>query len=204
MIIQKKGKEPRLNNSIQANEVRLIGSKGEKHGIVTLQKALELAKEQGLDLVEVAPNVEPPVCRFVDYGRFKYDHKRKKHEAKKKQVIVRVKEVQLSLKIGVNDLFVKLNNVMKFLKGGNKSKLVVMFKGREMAYKGHAKIMLGKVVRLLESVAVVELEPKIEGRRMMMILAPIAVKKGESDDRWNLTVDMVAAAMKEQSPEEQN
>ncbi len=201
-IVKKKHVGLRINRNITAREVRLIGSDGTKFGIVSIHEAIKIAGEEGLDLVEVSADSSPPVCKLIDYGRYKYDSKRKAQEAKKKQTSVKVKEVQLSLKIGMNDLFVKLNNAHRFLKSGNKAKIVLTFKGREMAYRDMGQKMLDKIVNMFDGIAMVELAPRLEGRRMAMILAPLSGKNKPKEGIGEpFTLDFIVNGMKDESAE---
>lgn len=150
----------------------MIGAQGEQLGILTIEAALAAAQETGLDLVEISPTAKPPVCKIMDYGKFKYDEKKRQQQAKKKQVVVVLKEIKLRPRTDEHDYDFKLRNVRRFLEEGNKSKLTIMFRGREIVHKEIGQKILMKVVEELKDVAVVEQTPRMEGRQMFMILAP--------------------------------
>ena len=159
-----------INEQIRCKEVRVIGEEGQQLGVMASRDALNMAKDAGVDLVMVSPSANPPVCRIVDYGKFKYEQLRKEKEAKKKQKTVEVKEVRLSPNIDVNDLNTKCNAARKFLEKGNKVKVTLRFRGREMAHIESSKHILSDFAERLSDVAVVEKAPKMEGRSMMMFL----------------------------------
>lgn len=163
---------PRINGAITVDEVRLVDSEGEMVGVVSVKKALEMADEAGLDLVEVSPNAEPPVCKILDYGKYKYEQQKKANEARKKQKTVEVKEVKMSPRIEKNDYDVKMRNARRFLEAGNKVKVSMRFRGREMAHQDIGREMFAKMKEELGELANVELEPKMEGRQMVMIIGP--------------------------------
>jgi len=165
-------KQNRTNRQIRAPQVRVIDAEGEQAGIMTSQQALDLAQESGLDLVEISPNADPPVCRIMDYGKFRYEASKKKSEAKKKQVRTTVKEVKFRPGTDVGDYAVKLRNLERFLEEGNKAKVTLRFRGREMAHRELGLEMLKRVEADLEEIAVVEQTPKMEGRQMVMVIAP--------------------------------
>ena len=160
-----------INEQIRDREVRLIGESGEQLGIMPSKDALKLAKDAGLDLVKIAPTAKPPVCKIVDYGKFRYEQARKEKEAKKKQKIVEVKEIRLSPNIDTNDLNTKVNNARKFLEKGNKVKITLRFRGREMAHINATKHILDDFAEQVKDIAVVEKPAKLEGRSMSLILA---------------------------------
>ena len=145
-------------------------------GILTLTQALALAASQELDLVEVSPTAVPPVCRIMDYGKFKYQQSKKLQEAKKKQVQVQLKEVKLRPKTDEHDLLFKINHILRFLEEGNKAKVTLVFRGREITHMEFGKKALDKIVEAIKDVAVIEVTPKMEGRSMFMIVAPKAKK----------------------------
>lgn len=153
-------------------EVRLIGANGEQVGIVPTLKAMDAAKEQGLDLVEVSPEARPPVCKILDYGKYKYEHEKKEKEAKKKQHVVVVKEIKIRPKIGEHDLDVKLRHIKEFLDEGDRVRLVITFRGREMAHQELGRNILAKAMAALSEHAVVEQHPKFEGNNLGSLLAP--------------------------------
>ncbi len=150
----------------------MLGAQGEQLGILTIDQALAKALEAGLDLVEISPTAKPPVCKIMDYGKFKYDEKKRQAQAKKKQVVVQIKEIKLRPRTDEHDYDFKLRNVRRFLEEGNKSKLTIMFRGREIVHKEIGQKILIKVVEELKDVAIVEQTPRMEGRQMFMILAP--------------------------------
>jgi len=154
--------------------VRVVGPAGEQFGVLTIEAALEKAAEFGFDLVEVNPMAKPPVCKIMDYGRFKYEEKKKASEAKKKQVIVHLKEVKLRPKTEEHDYGFKIRNIRRFLEEGNKARVTIMFRGREITHKELGQSVLDEVVADLKEVAVIEQAPRMEGRQMFMILAPNA------------------------------
>ena len=160
-----------INEQIRDREVRVIGEDGEQLGIMSPRDAMKLAEEAGVDLVKIAPTAKPPVCKIVDYGKFKYEQTRKEKEAKKKQKVIDVKEIRLSPNIDTNDLNTKVNAARKFLSKGDKVKVTLRFRGREMAHMQRSKHILTEFGENLSDVAVVEKEPKVEGRSMTMFLA---------------------------------
>ncbi len=159
-----------INEQIRDHEVRVIGADGEQLGIMSSAEALKLADEAGLDLVKIAPTAKPPVCKIVDYGKYKYDQLRKAREAKKKQKTVDIKEIRMSPGIDTNDLNTKINAARKFLTKGNRVKFTIRFRGREMAHMGESVHILTDIAEQLKDVAVVEKEPRTEGRFMNMIM----------------------------------
>ena len=163
---------PRTNGRIRAPEIRLIGADGENVGVVSPQRALAMAEEAGLDLVEISPNATPPVCKIMDYGKFKYEQQKRESEARKKQKIIEVKEVKFRPNTDTHDYDVKMRNVVKFLEKGDKVKVTLRFRGREMAHQHLGMELLQKVKEEFAEVAKVELEPKLEGRQMTMVMAP--------------------------------
>ncbi|MBI5897979.1 MAG: translation initiation factor IF-3 [Rhodocyclales bacterium] len=165
-------KTQRLNEEITAPEVRLVGEGGEQLGIVPIRQALALADEAGLDLVEIAPMATPPVCKIMDIGKFKYQEAKRQHEAKLKQKQVVVKEVKFRPGTDENDYQIKLRNVIKFLGEGDKAKITLRFRGREMAHQEIGMRMLERIKGDLEQQALVEQWPKMEGRQLIMVLAP--------------------------------
>ncbi|MBK1666789.1 translation initiation factor IF-3 [Rhodovibrio sodomensis] len=163
---------PRVNDQINVREVRLIGPEGENLGVLDTREALEKAGDFGLDLVEVSPNVSPPVCRILDYGRYKYEEQKKRAEARKKQKTVELKEIKMRPNIDDHDYGVKMKAIHKFLDEGDKVKVTLRFRGREMAHQDLGKQLLGKVQEELGEKVKVEAHPKLEGRQMIMVLAP--------------------------------
>ncbi|NMG46880.1 translation initiation factor IF-3 [Azoarcus communis] len=165
-------KKQRVNGEITAPEVRLVGEDGEPLGIVSLRAALEAADEAGMDLVEIAPMAQPPVCRVMDFGKFKYQEQKKAHEARLKQKQVQVKEVKLRPGTDENDYQIKLRNLKRFLEEGDKCKVTLRFRGREMAHQEFGLRQLERVKADLEEIGQVEQMPKMEGRQMIMVIAP--------------------------------
>ena len=159
-----------INEQIRDKEVRLIGEDGEQLGIVSVKEALRLAEEAGLDLVKIAPTAKPPVCKIVDYGKFKYEQLRKEKEAKKKQKVVEIKEIRLSPNIDTNDLNTKMNAARKFITKGDRVKVTLRVRGREMAHMSSSKHILDDFAENLSDVAVVEKARKVEGRSIKMFL----------------------------------
>ena len=159
-----------INEQIRDKEVRLIGEDGEQLGVMSAREAQKLAEEAGLDLVKIAPTAKPPVCKIIDYGKYRYELARKEKEAKKKQKVIDVKEIRLSPNIDTNDLNTKVNAARKFLTKGDKVKVTLRFRGREMAHMNSSKHFLDDFAASLSEVAVVEKAPKVEGRSMTMFL----------------------------------
>ncbi len=162
----------RVNKAIIAKEVRVIGDEGRQLGIMPTHIAVRIAEEKGLDLVEVNPKTSPPVCKIIDHGKFKYEEARKKRQAKKKQNVISVKEVKLRPKTDRHDLDVKTRMVQRFLADGNKAKLVIIFRGREIVHPDMGKAALLKVLSEVAEFANVEQMPQMEGRRMTMLISP--------------------------------
>ena len=159
------------NRQIRAKEVQLIGENGEKLGVNPFEKALEIAEEKNLDLVLVSPNVNPPVCKIMNYGKYKFEQAKKEKEAKKKQKVLEVKEIRVTPNIEEHDFSFKAKNARKFLEDGNKVKITVRFRGREVNNSKAGEAVLDKFIQALEEVAVVEKSPKLEGKNMFTILA---------------------------------
>ncbi|HEY8161369.1 MAG: translation initiation factor IF-3 [Methylocystis sp.] len=167
---QKEG--PRTNREIRAREVQLIDSEGKNHGVVQLLDALNMAEQAGLDLVEIAPNSTPPVCKILDYGRFRFAEQKKAAEARKKQKVVEVKEIKLRPGIDEHDYDTKMKAVQRFFEEGDKVKVTLRFRGREIAHQDIGYRLMTRVKSETATVAKVELEPSMEGRQMVMVLAP--------------------------------
>lgn len=161
-----------MNRYIRVPEVRLIDSDGKQLGVYVTSKALELAQNQGLDLVEVSPDAKPPVCKIMDYGKYKYEQTKKLKEAKKHQVVVILKEVKFRPNTDEHDFNFKLKNINRFLDDGNKVKVTMVFRGREMVYREKGRETLKRIAQEVADKAVPEVEPKMEGRQMFLILAP--------------------------------
>lgn len=168
--------EHRINERIRVPEVRLIDEKGNQIGIVRTDDALRMARDKNLDLMEVSPNSRPPVCKICDYGKFKYEKKKKDHAAKKKQVVIKTKEVQLRPTTEEHDLDYKFKNIRQFLEDGDKAKISIMFRGREMAYVDQGRKVLERLVDQMKDCSTVESPPKLEGKKLIVILAPVAKK----------------------------
>ena len=160
-----------INERIRDREVRVIGQDGEQLGIMSSREAMKLAREADLDLVKIAPTAKPPVCKIIDYGKYRYEMARKEKEAKKKQRTMEIKEVRLSPNIDSNDLNTKANQARKFITKGDKVKVTLRFRGREMAHVNYSRQILDTFCEKLEDIAVVDKRPKMEGRSMMMVLA---------------------------------
>ncbi|MCR5213096.1 MAG: translation initiation factor IF-3 [Eubacterium sp.] len=165
-----------INEQIRDKEVRVIGAEGNQLGVMSIQEALEIADQAELDLVRVSPNAKPPVCKIIDYGKFRYEISRKEKEAKKKQKIVEIKEVRISPNIDDNDLNTKTNQAKKFLEKGNRVKVTLRFRGRELAYVNQSKSIIDGFAEKLSDVSVIEKPAKFEGRSFTMVLAPKSSK----------------------------
>lgn len=163
---------PRSNEEIDAPEVQLIDAEGTNHGTVSIETALSLADESGLDLVEIAPNSEPPVCKILDLGKYKYQAQKKANEARKKQKTFDVKEIKMRPNIDTHDYDVKMGHIRRFFEHGDKVKVTLRFRGREMAHQELGMQLLQRVKEETDEIAKVEAEPKLEGRQMVMVLAP--------------------------------
>ncbi|MEO0343248.1 MAG: translation initiation factor IF-3 [Pseudomonadota bacterium] len=163
---------PRANDRINAPEIRLIGAEGENVGVVTPRKGMELAVDAGLDLVEISPNANPPVCKIMDLGKYKYEQQKREAEARKKQKTIEVKEVKFRPNTDTHDFDVKMRSVMKFLENGDKVKVTMRFRGREMAHQNLGLDLLKRVEEAVDDAGKVESRPKSEGRQMTMMIAP--------------------------------
>ena len=166
-----------INEQIREREVRLIGENGEQLGIMSAKDAYKMARDAELDLVKIAPTAKPPVCKIIDYGKYKYEMIRKEKEAKKKQKIIEVKEVRLSPNIDTNDLNTKISAARKFIEKGNKVKITLRFRGREMAHMNQSRYILDEFAQSLADIAVIDKPSKVEGRSMVMFLTAKALKK---------------------------
>ena len=162
-----------MNDRITAPEIRLIGADGENVGVVSPQTAMDMAYEAELDLVEISPNANPPVCKIMDYGKFKYEQQKRESEARKKQKVIEVKEVKFRPNTDTHDYDVKLRNVTRFLENGDKVKVTLRFRGREMAHQGLGRELLERVAADIEGLGKVENMPKMEGRQMIMLIGPL-------------------------------
>jgi translation initiation factor IF-3 len=165
-----------VNNDIRAREIRLIDETGEQLGIMVLKEGLRIAAERGLDLVEVAPNARPPVCRLIDYGKYKYEQAKRERETRKKQKTMDIKEVRMTPKIEGHDFQVKARNAIRFLQDGDKVKATVRFRGREIVHADIGRALLQDLAEEVKDYGFVEREPRVEGRHMVMILSPITSK----------------------------
>ena len=164
--------EPRVNEQIRTDKIRLIGADGEMVGVVTVREGILLAQEAGLDLVEISPNAEPPVCKILDYGKYKYEEQKKAAVAKKKQRVIHIKEIKLRPMIDPHDLEIKLRAINKFLDAGDKVKITLRFRGREAANQKIGLALLDKVKAALAEKIRVESEPNHDGRNIVMVIAP--------------------------------
>jgi len=167
---------PRVNEKIRASEIRLIGAEGENVGVVHPAKAMQMAEEAGLDLVEISPNANPPVCKIMDFGKFKYEQQKRESEARKKQKIIEIKEVKFRPNTDTHDYEVKMRNVYKFLENGDKVKVTLRFRGREMAHQNLGRELLERVAADTKDYGKVENMPKMEGRQMIMLIGPLPQK----------------------------
>ena len=163
---------PRVNDRIRVPEIRLIGADGENVGVVTPERGIEMAEEVGLDLVEISPNASPPVCKIMDFGKFKYETQKREAEARKKQKTIEVKEVKFRPNTDTHDYEVKMRNVFKFLENGDKVKITLRFRGREMAHQNLGRDLLERVSEDTKEIGKVENFPKMEGRQMVMLIGP--------------------------------
>ena len=161
-----------MNEDIRVPRVLLIDQHGEKQGVMPTSAAIEAAEEAGLDLVEIVPNADPPVCKILDYGKFKFQEQKKKNEARKRQKVVEIKEIKLRPNIDIHDYEVKARSMNRFFEEGDKVKITLRFRGREMAHQQLGMEVLQRVKGDLEPIAKVESEPRLEGRQMVMVLAP--------------------------------
>jgi translation initiation factor IF-3 len=169
-VIQKQ--RVRINEQIKVPEIRLIGADGQQVGVMPVREALALAAEANLDLVEVAPQASPPVCRIMDYGKFKYQQSKKQQEARRRQTTIQVKEIKVRPKIEVHDMAFKMKNARRFLSEGDKVKISVIFRGREIAHTDRGFRLLAQISETLGDIASVEQHPKLEGRNLSMIVTP--------------------------------
>jgi translation initiation factor IF-3 len=170
--VSQQNKETLINEQITAPRVRLIGADNEQLGIVRREEALRIAQEASLDLVEVAPDANPPVCRLMDYGKFKYRESKKAHEAKLKQKQIQVKEIKIRPATDEGDYQIKLKNLFRFLEEGDKVKVTLRFRGREMAHQELGRAVLERIEQDIEGKGIIEQRPKLEGRQMVMVVAP--------------------------------
>ena len=164
---------PKYNNRINSSEVQVIDSDGENLGVLNIQEAISKAKNEGLDLIEIAPNAKPPVCKIMDIGKYKYDQQKKASKAKKNQKKVELKEIKLRPVTGVHDYTFKIKNAQKFLSKGDKVKFTVKFKGRELQHKHLGNQLMDKIIQDMQNIGKVELHPKFDGKQMIMVIQPI-------------------------------
>ncbi len=168
-----KPKGPRTNNRINSPEVQVISSDGDNLGIIKTNDAISRAKEEGLDLIEIAPNANPPVCKIMDMGKFKYDQQKKASKAKKNQKKIELKEIKLRPVTGIHDYTFKIKNAQKFLSKGDKVKFTVKFKGRELQHTHLGNKLMDKIIQDMQDIGKVELHPKFDGKQMIMVIQPI-------------------------------
>ena len=168
-----KPKGPKTNNRINSPEVQVISSDGDNLGIIKTNDAISRAKEEGLDLIEIAPNANPPVCKIMDMGKFKYDQQKKASKAKKNQKKIELKEIKLRPVTGIHDYTFKIKNAQKFLSKGDKVKFTVKFKGRELQHKHLGNQLMDKIIQDMQNIGKVELHPKFDGKQMIMVIQPI-------------------------------
>ena len=168
-----KPRGPRANNRINSPEVQVIGSTGENLGIINTNKAISMAKEEGLDLIEIAPNAKPPVCKIIDMGKYKYDAQKKANKAKKKQKKIELKEIKLRPVTETHDYNFKLKNAQKFLSKGDKVKFTIRFKGRELQHSNLGYNLMNKIQEDIKLVGKVEMNPKFDGKQMIMVIQPL-------------------------------
>ena len=168
-----KDRGPRSNNRISSPDVQVIASDGENLGVMNTNEAISMAKNQGLDLIEIAPNANPPVCKIMDMGKFKYDQQKKASKAKKNQKKIELKEIKLRPVTGIHDYTFKIKNAQKFLSKGDKVKFTVKFKGRELQHSHLGNELMNKIIQDMQNVGKVELHPKFDGKQMIMVIQPI-------------------------------
>ena len=184
--------EPRINDEITVRECRLIGIDGQQMGVYLVSQALRVAEQEGLDLVEIAPNAEPPVCRIMDYGKYKYEQDIKAKQARKNKSRIETKEMKFRPKIDVGDYTTKKKHIIRFLEEGSKVKITIMFRGREMAHPEIGLQILERLSEDLKDIAAIEQQPKMEGRNMHMMIAPLSAaarKKLENERKQEGKVD---------------
>lgn len=172
-------KAPRRNRGIYASKVRVIGEEGEQIGIMPAAQALDLAYQKGLDLVEIAPQANPPVCKIIDYGKYLYEIKKQQQKARKKQVVIKLHEIKFGVRTNDHDLDHKLRKIGEFLDEGDRVKTTVVFRGREMEHRDLGKIVLDKIAEKLEAIGTIEQAPKMEGKTLFMVFSPIKAAKKE-------------------------
>lgn len=175
--------QTRVNERIRIREVRLIDDEGNQIGVIPTREALEMARERGLDLVEVAPNASPPVCRLMDYGKYRYEQSRRERDSRRNQQVTKVKEVRVEPRIGAHDLETKGNQAARFLNAGNKVKLTVLFRGRSITHPELGRDVLQRLSEQLDELGVIEQGPRMEGRTMTMLMAPARQKAEAGSER---------------------
>ena len=168
-----KPKGPRINDRIRAHEVQVINSEGQNLGVLRIKEAIEAAKQEGLDLIEVSPNANPPVCKIIDVGKYKYDLQKKANKAKKKQKVINLKEIKLRPVTEIHDYNFKIKNAQRFLEKGDKVKFTVRFKGREMQHTHLGNELMKRIINDIVKVGKVEVHPKFEGKQIIMIIQPV-------------------------------
>ena len=168
-----KDRGPKSNNRINSPEVQVIASNGENLGILSTNEAIAMAKEEGLDLIEIAPNAKPPVCKIIDMGKYKYDAQKKANKAKKKQKKIELKEIKLRPVTEIHDYKFKIKNAQKFIAKGDKVKFTIRFKGRELQHSSLGNELMDKIKQDMESIGRVELQPKFDGKQMIMVIQPL-------------------------------
>ena len=168
-----KDRGPRSNNRISSPEVQVIGSDGDNLGILNTNEAISMAKEQGLDLIEIAPNAKPPVCKIIDMGKYKYDAQKKANVARKKQKIVLLKEIKMRPVTETHDYEFKVKNAKKFIEKGDKVKFTIRFKGRELQHSHLGRELMDKIKADMQNISKVELQPKFDGKQMIMVIQPL-------------------------------
>tara|TARA_B100000123_G_scaffold270194_1_gene247669 strand:+ start:721 stop:1266 length:546 start_codon:yes stop_codon:yes gene_type:complete len=168
-----KARGPRSNNRITSSEVQVINSDGENLGVINIQEAISIAQKENLDLIEIAPNAKPPVCKIMDMGKYKYDQQKKLNKAKKKQKKIELKEIKLRPVTEVHDYTFKIKNAQKFISKGDKVKFTIKFKGREMQHTNLGNQLMEKIKMDMQSIGKVELQPKFEGKQMIMVIQPL-------------------------------
>ncbi|MDO6994067.1 translation initiation factor IF-3 [Brachyspira innocens] len=181
--VKKEGE--RINQFITAPEVRVVRDEGVSPGVMSIKDALALAKEEGSDLVEIVPTADPPVCKIINYGKYKFDIQKKSKEAKKKQKSVQLKEIKMRPQISIHDYNFKMKHIREFLEEGNKVKITIMFRGREMAHTEFGYDLINKIIQDLENEAATEKPAKLEGKNLSAVLNPVKMKKTSSDSEKN-------------------
>ena len=172
--------EPRINEEITSREVRVVNSKGVQLGVMPLSEALSMAEKEEYDLVEVSPGANPPVCKIFDYGKYRFEQSKKEKEARKRQHVILVKEIKFRPKIDVHDYNTKKNHVIRFIQAGHKVKVTIMYRGREMDHLELGRNILDRLVEEMKELVLVESTPKLEGKNMVMVLAPLKISENKA------------------------